>query len=70
MNRVGGDNHKKYSHVKAIIEQCQVIQSRRLPKDIFDFFQRFDYTFYKIFRKGFRPLVRYDQRLENFQYQN
>ena len=41
-----------------------------LLKDIFGFFQRFDYTFYKIFPKELRPVVRYDQRLENFQYQN
>jgi len=41
-----------------------------LLKDIFGFFQGFDYTFYKIFPKGLRPVLRYDQRLENFQYQN
>lgn len=41
-----------------------------LLKDIFGFFQRFVYTFYKISPKELRPVVRYDQQLENFQYRN
>jgi FkbM family methyltransferase len=41
-----------------------------LLKDIFCFFQRYDYTFYKIYPARLRPVVRYDQRLENFQNQN
>lgn len=41
-----------------------------LLKDIFDFFQPFDYVFYKIFPKELRQILWYDQRLENFQYQN
>lgn len=46
------------------------IDSRVLLKDIFDFFQPFDYTFYKIFPKRVLQVSRYDQRFENFQYQN
>ena len=41
-----------------------------LLKDVFTFFKSFGYAFYKIFPKGLRPLLKYDQRLENFQYQN
>jgi FkbM family methyltransferase len=41
-----------------------------LLKDIFAFFKSFSYTFYKIFPKGLKPVVKYDQRFENFQYQN
>ncbi len=46
------------------------IDSRVLLKDIFDLFQPFDYTFYKIFPERLKPVARYDQRYENFQYQN
>jgi FkbM family methyltransferase len=41
-----------------------------LLKDIFCFFQPFDYALYKIYPKQLRLVPRYDQRLENFQYQN
>jgi FkbM family methyltransferase len=41
-----------------------------LLKDIFGFFQSYDYAFYKIYPRQLRLMTRYDQRLENFQYQN
>ena len=41
-----------------------------LLKDIFSFFKRFDYMLYKIYPQKLCPIPRYDQRLENFQYQN
>lgn len=41
-----------------------------LLKDIFRFFSDFDYTFYKIYPKELRLIARYNQRFENFQYQN
>lgn len=46
------------------------IDASVLLKDIFGFFQPFDYAFYKIYPKQLRLVTRYDQRLENFQYQN
>ncbi len=46
------------------------IDSRVLLKDIFDLFRPLDYAFYKVFPKSLRRVVRYDQKLENFQYQN
>lgn len=46
------------------------IDSRVLLKDIFDFFQPFDYTFHKIFPERLLQVSMYDQRFENFQYQN
>lgn len=46
------------------------IDSRVLLKDIFDFFQPFDYTFHKILPERLLQVSRYDQRFENFQYQN
>jgi FkbM family methyltransferase len=46
------------------------IDSRILLKDIFEFFQPLDYSFYKIYPHRLQRVERYDQRLENFQYQN
>jgi FkbM family methyltransferase len=46
------------------------IDSRVLLKDLFDFFQSYGYSLYKIFPRELRHIPRYDQRLENFQYQN
>lgn len=46
------------------------IDARVLLKDIFEFLQGFGYAFYKIFPKELRRVDSYDQRLENFQYQN
>jgi FkbM family methyltransferase len=46
------------------------IDSRVLLKDIFEFFRPFAYNFYKIYPHELRKIQRYDQRLENFQYQN
>jgi len=46
------------------------IDASVLLKDIFGFFHPFDYAFYKIYPKQLRLVTRYDQRLENFQYQN
>lgn len=66
---------------KQLLEQgeVQIIQfeygganmdARVLLKDIFEFLQDFGYTFYKILPKELRRVDSYDQRLENFQYQN
>ena len=46
------------------------IDSRVLLKDIFEFFEGTAYRFYKIMPDTLRPVERYDQRLENFKYQN
>jgi FkbM family methyltransferase len=46
------------------------IDSRVLLKDLFEFLQPHGYALYKVFPDGLRQLPRYDQRLENFQYQN
>jgi hypothetical protein len=46
------------------------IDSGVLLKDIFAFFGDLDYSFYKIYPREARLVSKYDQRLENFQYQN
>jgi FkbM family methyltransferase len=46
------------------------IDSRVLLKDIFAFLHEFGYELYKIWPRELRHVPRYDQRLENFQYQN
>jgi FkbM family methyltransferase len=46
------------------------IDARVLLKDIFDYFSDYPYRFCKIFPNEIRTVERYDQRLENFQYQN
>ena len=46
------------------------IDARVLLKDIFDFLRPFAYEFYKIYPYKLRLVEHYDQRLENFQYQN
>jgi FkbM family methyltransferase len=46
------------------------IDSRVLLKDIFNFFSPYGYSFYKVFPTALRLVLRYDQRLENFQHQN
>ena len=39
-------------------------------KDIFNFFDTLDYAFHKIYPRQVKPVAQYDQRLDNFQYQN
>ena len=46
------------------------IDSRILLKDIFKFFRDLPYKFYKIFPNRIEYIPAYDQRYENFQYQN
>jgi FkbM family methyltransferase len=46
------------------------IDSGVLLKDIFAFFKDFPYSFYKIHPRQVKLVPKYDQRLENFQYQN
>ena len=46
------------------------IDARVFLKDYFAFFVPFGYTFYKLYPDGLKKVERYDQRLENFQYQN
>jgi len=46
------------------------IDSKVFLKDIFEFFEGMNYGFCKIFPDRLKPVERYDQRLENFKYQN
>lgn len=46
------------------------IDSRVLLKDIFAYLLPYGYTLHKIHPRELRRVPRYDQRLENFQYQN
>ena len=46
------------------------IDSHVLLKDIFDFFRGMNYNFFKIYPEYVKFIRRYDQQLENFQYQN
>lgn len=46
------------------------IDSRVLLKDLFDFLVPYEYNLYKVFPRELQRVARYDQRLENFQYQN
>ena len=46
------------------------IDSKVLLKDIFEFFAGMNYRFYKIFPDRLKFFQQYDQRLENFKYQN
>ncbi|HXH94717.1 MAG TPA: FkbM family methyltransferase [Thermoanaerobaculia bacterium] len=46
------------------------IDSRVLLKDIFSFLHGFKYELFKIWPAELRHVPKYDQRLENFQYQN
>jgi len=46
------------------------IDSRILLKDFYDFFVGMNYSFFLLYPNSVRPVLRYDQRLENFQYKN
>ncbi len=46
------------------------IDSGILLRDIFDFFRGLPYVFHKVYPGRLRRVERYDQRLENYQYQN
>lgn len=46
------------------------IDSGVLLKDLFEFLEPFGYQFYKIFPQALKHIPHYDQRLENFRYQN
>lgn len=46
------------------------IDARILLKDMFEFLSLYRYRLHKICPHELRPVDRYDQRLENFQYQN
>jgi FkbM family methyltransferase len=46
------------------------IDARVLLKDLFGFLQPRGYAMFKIYPRELRAVQRYDQRLENFQYQN
>jgi FkbM family methyltransferase len=46
------------------------IDSGVLLKDLVGFFDSLDYSLYKLFPEGPREVKRYDQRFEDFQYQN
>jgi len=46
------------------------IDARVLLKDLFESLQKFGYTLHKIYPRELRRVEQYDQRFENFQYQN
>jgi FkbM family methyltransferase len=46
------------------------IDSRILLKDFYDFFVEMNYSFFLLYPNSVHPVLRYDQRLENFQYKN
>ena len=46
------------------------VDSRILLKDFYDFFTGMNYSFFLLYPNSVRPVLRYDQRLENFQYKN
>jgi FkbM family methyltransferase len=46
------------------------IDARILLKDMFELLTVYNFTFYKIYPEKVKLIERYDQRLENFQYQN
>ncbi len=46
------------------------VDSRILLKDFYDFFVEMNYSFFLLYPNSVRPVLRYDQRLENFQYKN
>jgi FkbM family methyltransferase len=46
------------------------IDSRTFMRDFFELFQPRSYTLHKVFPDRLEPVARYDQRLDNFQYQN
>jgi len=46
------------------------VNSRTLLKDLFELLHAFDYELHKLYPDGLRLVPQYDQRLENFQYQN
>jgi FkbM family methyltransferase len=46
------------------------IDARILLKDMFELLTSYGYRLHKIYPHALRPVDRYDQRLENFQYQN
>lgn len=46
------------------------IESRDLLKDFFGFFRDYEYNLHKIHAEGYGLFLRYNARLENFQYQN
>jgi FkbM family methyltransferase len=47
------------------------IDARVFLKDIFGFFEKYPrYRFYRILQDSLKPVARYQQQLENFQYQN
>lgn len=46
------------------------IDSRVLLRDFFEFMAPYSTTFYKLYPDRLQRVERYDQRLENFQYQN
>jgi FkbM family methyltransferase len=46
------------------------IDSKTFLKDFFELFEKLNYSFYKIYPNHIERIKEYDQRLDNFQYQN
>lgn len=68
----GAKNFLKNGNIKIIQFEyggCN-IDSRILLMDIFTFISDFNYNFYKIYPNRIKHIERYDQKLENFAYQN
>lgn len=68
----GGESLIKKGQIKVIQFEYggTNIDSHVLLKDIFNFFNKLDYSFYKIFPKHLKLIKKYDSQFENFQYQN
>jgi FkbM family methyltransferase len=62
-------SRKAIRHIQFEYGGCN-IDSRVLLKDIFDLFASYGYALYKLLADELRHVSRYDQRLENYQYQN
>nr|NQU91009.1 FkbM family methyltransferase [Bacteroidota bacterium] len=67
----GMDSFKSEAVRVVLFEYCGAnIESRTLLKDFYDFFVGMNYSFFLLYPSSVRPVLRYDQRLENFQYKN
>lgn len=62
-------NGRKIKRIQFEYGGCN-IDSRVLLKDLFEYLSARGYRLYKVFPSRLSYVARYDQRLENFQYQN
>ena len=68
----GGKDSFKREAVKVVQFEYggTYVDSRILLKDFYNFFAGMNYSFFLLYPNSVRPVLRYDQRLENFQYKN